>query len=343
MTNDDGLSPLIRRLAARETLDAEEATRLFSAMMEGALSHVRIAAVLTAIAVRGPSVEEIAGGARALRAHATRVAAPEGAIDLCGTGGDNHGTLNVSTAVSFVVAACGVPVAKHGNRAMSSRTGAADVLEALGASLSFKPQGAEACLHEAGICFLFAQAHHPAMRHVGPVRKELGFRTIFNLLGPLSNPAGVTRQLLGVYELAWVEPVARTLQMLGAEKAWVVHGAEGLDEISIAGPTDVAALENGTIRRFQLVPEEAGLPRAPLDAIKGSTPQQNAAAIRALFAGAKGAFRDIVVLNAGAALIVADKCNTLKDGAGLARDAIDSGEAARRLDALIAVSNRWTA
>ena len=343
MTNDDVLSSFVRRLAAHETLDAEEATFVFTAMMEGAVSPVRMAAVLTAMAVRGPSAEEIVGGALALRAHALKVAAPAGAIDLCGTGGDNHGTLNISTAVSFVVAACGVPVAKHGNRAMSSRTGAADVLEALGVSLSLKPDGVEACMREAGIGFLFAQAHHPAMRHVGPVRKELGFRTIFNLLGTLSNPAGVKRQLLGVYELAWVEPVARTLQMLGAEKAWVVHGADGLDEISISGPTDVAALEHGKIRCFRLTPDEVGLPRAPLSAIKGATREENAAAIRALFAGARGAFRDIVVLNAAAALIVADKCNSMRDGAGMAMTAIDSGGAAKALDTLISVSNRWAA
>jgi len=236
MNGDDTLA-LLRRLVGGESLSAAEATQAFTAMMEGTVSQPRVAAMLTAIAVRGPAIDEIVGGARALRAHAVPVRAPAGAIDLCGTGGDNQGTLNVSTAVSFVVAACGVPVAKHGNRAMSSRTGAADVLETLGVALALKSGGAEACLREAGLCFLFAQAHHPAMRHVGPVRKELGFRTIFNLLGPLSNPAGVTRQLLGVYGEEWVKPLARTLQMLGAEKAWVVHGDDGLDEITLTGPT----------------------------------------------------------------------------------------------------------
>ena len=217
MSSDEELASFTRRLAARDSLSSDEAARVFGAMMEAGVSPVRVAAILTALAVRGPTVEEIVGGARALRAHMIPAAAPADAMDLCGTGGDSHGTLNVSTAVSFVVAACGVPVAKHGNRAMSSRTGAADVLEALGVNLAVTPEGAERCLREAGMCFLFAHAHHPAMRHVGPVRKELGFRTLFNLLGPLSNPAGVKRQLLGVFDRAWLEPLARTLQALGTE------------------------------------------------------------------------------------------------------------------------------
>jgi anthranilate phosphoribosyltransferase len=343
MTSDEDIAGLVRRLGARQSLSAEESTRLFTAVMEGAVSPIRMSAILTAMAVRGPGVEEIIGGARALRAHAVTVAAPANAIDLCGTGGDHHGTLNVSTAVSLVVAACGVPVAKHGNRAMSSRTGAADVLESLGVVLTVKPEGAERCLREAGMCFLFAQAHHPAMRHVAPVRKELGFRTLFNILGPLSNPAGVKRQLLGVFDRQWLEPLARTLQALGAEKAWIVHGSDGLDEITLSGPTLVCALENGGIRSFEIAPEDAGLDRAPLSAVKGGSPEENAAAITALLSGARGAFRDIVLLNAAAALIVADKCNTLRDGVGLAATALDSGAAARTLQKLVSVSREVAA
>lgn len=341
--SDDLLAAVLRRLSAGETLSTEDATFVFTVMMEGNVSPARIAAILTAIAMRGPALEEIVGGARALRSHAVRVDAPDNAIDLCGTGGDNHGTLNISTAVSFVVAACGVPVAKHGNRAMSSRTGAADVLEALGVSLVLKDGGAQACFREAGLCFLFAQTHHPAMRHVGPVRKELGFRTIFNLLGPLSNPAGVKRQLLGVYDAAWIEPLAHTLQALGTEKAWVVHGSDGLDEITISGSTDVAVLENGAVRTMQIMPEKAGLLRAPLSEIKGGTPPENAAAIRATLGGASGAFRDIVLLNAAAALHIAEKCENLRDGAQLAAAAIDNGGATQALEKLVAVSNSYAA
>jgi anthranilate phosphoribosyltransferase len=295
------------------------------------------------MAMRGETVEEIVGGARALRDHAVKVDAPEGAIDMCGTGGDNRGTLNISTAASFVVAACGVPVAKHGNRAMSSRTGAADVLESLGVALNLNEGGTGACFREAGLCFLFAQAHHPAMRHVGPVRKELGFRTIFNLLGPLSNPAGVKRQLLGVFASTWTEPLAHTLHALGSEKAWVVHGSDGLDEITISGITEVAALENGGVKTFEIMPEKAGLLRASLDEIKGGTLAENASAIRETLSGAKGAFREIVVLNAAAALLIADKCENLRDGAQIAAAAIDGGGATQALDKLVAVSRSYAA
>ncbi len=341
--SDDLLAPILRRLSAGESLSTEDSTFVFTAMMEGNVSDARIAAILTAMAMRGAAIEEIVGGARALRSHALSVEAPDNAIDLCGTGGDNQGTLNISTAVSFVVASCGVPVAKHGNRAMSSRTGAADVLEALGVSLILKEGGAEACFAEAGLCFLFAQTHHPAMRHVGPVRKELGFRTIFNLLGPLSNPAGVKRQLLGVFDAAWTEPLAHTLQALGTEKAWVVHGSDGLDEITIGSSTIVAALENGSVRTFEVMPEKAGLLRAPLSEIKGGAPPENAAAIRATLGGAQGAFRDIVLLNAAAALLIADKCEDLREGAQLAAAAIDNGGATQALDKLGAVSRSYAA
>jgi anthranilate phosphoribosyltransferase len=273
-----------------------------------------------------------------MRASMHKVAAPPGAIDLCGTGGDGHGTLNVSTAAAFVVAACGVPVAKHGNRNMSSRTGTADVLEALGVKIDLDARAAERCLREAGLSFLFAQAFHPAVKHVAPVRKELGFRTIFNLLGPICNPAGVPRQLLGIYARSWIEPIAHVLAKLGTEKAWVVHGSDGLDEMTTTGITHVAVLEHGKVTMREIAPEDAGLKRTTLAALKGGAPAENAAALRALLDGARGAYRDIVLLNAAAALIVADKASDLKEGTALAADAIDTGRAKAALAKLVAVS-----
>jgi anthranilate phosphoribosyltransferase len=270
-----------------------------------------------------------------------KIEAPADALDLCGTGGDAQGTLNVSTAAAFVVAACGVPVAKHGNRNMSSRTGAADVLEALGVRIDLEPPAAERCLHETGICFLFAQTYHPAMKHVAPIRRELGFRTIFNLLGPLSNPGGVRRQLLGVFSKDWVVPIAQVLQKLGAEKAWVVHGSDGLDEMTTTGASYVAVLDHGKISTLSVVPQDVGLEHASLSALKGGIPDDNADAIRKLLTGVKGAYRDIVLLNAAAALIVADKAHDLKDGIAQAEKAIDSGRAANVLGRLEAVSQGY--
>ncbi len=332
---------VLQRLVAGEKLSQDAAARAFSLLMAGDVSPVRMAAFLTALTVREATTEEIAGAARAMRCAMRKIDTPADAIDLCGTGGDGHGTLNVSTAAAFVVAACGVPVAKHGNRNMSSRTGAADVLEALGVRIDLEPAAAERCLHEAGICFLFAQTYHPAMKHVAPVRRELGFRTIFNLLGPLSNPGGVRRQLLGVFSRDWVVPVAQVLQKLGAEKAWVVHGSDGLDEMTITGASHVAVLENEKISSFTVVPQDVGLEHASLAALKGGIPDDNADAIRKLLAGAKGAFRDIVLLNAAAALIVADKAHDLKEGIALAEKAIDSGRAANVLARLEAVSQGY--
>jgi anthranilate phosphoribosyltransferase len=271
------------------------------------------------------------------------VRAPVGAIDLCGTGGDGHGTLNVSTAAAFVVAACGVPVAKHGNRNMSSRTGAADVLEALGVRIDLEPRAAESCLDEVGLCFLFAQAYHPAMKHVGPVRRALGFRTLFNLLGPMSNPANVRRQLIGVFSEKWIEPVAYVLAQLGTEKAWVVHGGDGLDELTTTDITHVAVLENGKVSRHVMSPEALGLQRVDLAALKGAAPPENAAAILALLDGATGPFRDIVLLNSAAALIVAGKTDDLPDGIAQARAAIDKGNAKDVLQRLIAASQKGAA
>lgn len=340
MSANEDFSPLLKHVAAGQSLSAADASRAFDAIMSGDIPEVRIAAFLTALAVRRPTVDEIVGAVRSMRARMLTIEAPEGAIDLCGTGGDGCGTLNVSTAVSFVVAGCGVPVAKHGNRNMSSKTGAADVLEALGVKVDTSPAVAERCLAEAKLCFLFAQNYHPAMKHVAGVRRALGFRTIFNLLGPLSNPASVTRQLMGVFAEEWIDPVADTLRQLGTVKAWIVHGHDGLDELTTTTFTDVAALEDGTIERHQVRPRDAGLETATLDQLKGGTPGENARAIQALLAGEKGPFRDIVLLNASAALIIAGRTRNLREGVAMAAESIDSGKAKVALEKLIACSQK---
>ncbi len=338
MTGQD-FSTLLKCVAAGERLDSEAAASAFGAIMSGEIGDAQMAGFLAALTVRKPTVEEITGAVTAMRTTMKRVKAPADAIDLVGTGGDGLSTLNISSAACFVVAACGVPVAKHGNRNMSSRTGAADVLEALGVKVDVTPEVAQRCVEEAGVCFLFAQGYHPAMRHVTPVRRALGFRTIFNLIGPLSNPAGVKRQLLGVYALEWMEPVAHVLATLGAEKAWVVHGADGLDELSISDVTHVAKLENGRIETGKVAPEDAGLRRWPLSAVKGGYAPENAAALSNLLDGEHGAYRDIVLFNAAAALIVADKAQDLRAGVKLAAEAIDSGAARNVLKKLVACSN----
>lgn len=330
---------LLKRVVAGESLDSEASASAFAAIMAGEIGDAQMAGFLTALAVRKPTVAEITGAVTAMRMAMKRVQAPANAIDLVGTGGDGHSTLNISSAACFVAAACGVPIAKHGNRNMSSRTGAADVLEALGVKVDVTPEVAQACVEQTGVCFLFAQGYHPAMRHVTPVRRALGFRTIFNLLGPLSNPAGVKRQLLGVYALEWMEPVAKVLGTLGTEKAWVVHGDDGLDELSISGTTRVAKLDHGHLEIAEVTPEDAGLPRWPLAAVKGGYAPENAAALTRLLDGEPGAYRDIVLLNSAAALIVADKAHDLREGVDLAAKAIDSGAARRVLEKLIAVSN----
>ena len=328
----DEFGALLKRAAAGERLAATEAASAFAAMMSGGVSEMRMAAFLTALAVRGPTVPEIAGAARAMRAAMTKVEAPRNAIDVCGTGGDGAGTLNVSTATAFVVAACGVPVAKHGNRAMSSRTGAADVLETLGVPISLDADSARKSLVNPGFAFLFAPSYHPAMKNVGPVRRDLGFRTVFNLLGPICNPAGVRRQLIGIYAREWLEPVAQVLADLGTEKAWIVHGSDGLDELSTTGPTRVAMLENGEVMVRDIVPEDVGLPRTTLAALKGGTAEDNARAILELLGGAKSAFRDIVLLNSAAALVVAGSASNLREGVARAAEAIDKGRAANTLE-----------
>ncbi len=333
-----GFAALLKRVAAGETLGADQAAEAFGAIMAGEVSEMRMASLLTVLALRKPTVEEIVGAVRAMRAKMTSIEANPYAIDLCGTGGDGIGTLNISTACAFVVAACGVPVAKHGNRSMSSKSGTADCLEALGVNIALSPAEASRCLREAGLCFLFAQAYHPAMKYAAPVRKELGFRTIFNLIGPLSNPARVRRQLVGVYDKEWCVPLAEVLGRLGAERAWVVNG-DGLDELAISGPSHVAILDGGKVTTREFGPEEAGLSWAPLTAIAGGTADENAAALRRLFDGEPSAYRDIVLLNSAAALVVAGKAEDLRSGAKLAAEALDSGAARAKLEKIVAVTN----
>jgi anthranilate phosphoribosyltransferase len=274
-----------------------------------------------------------------MRAKMLGVTAPPDAIDVVGTGGDASGSYNISTCAAFIVAGAGVPVAKHGNRALSSKSGAADVLQALGVKIDLNPQQVGACIRDAGIGFMFAPAHHPAMKNVGPTRVELGTRTIFNLLGPLSNPASVKRQMVGTFSRHWIEPMAQVLNNLGSEAAWVVHGSDGLDEITTAGPTSIAELKNGKLRTFDIAPEDAGLERVRPAVLRGGDAEHNARALLDVLKGKRGPFREIALLNAAAALIVAGKAGDLKEAAGLAAKAIDSGEAEGRLDRLIAVSN----
>nr|WP_256476290.1 anthranilate phosphoribosyltransferase [Siccirubricoccus soli] len=327
------MKPVLARLAAGERLAESEAEAAFGTIMAGEATPAQIAGLLMAMRVRGETVAELTGAVRAMRARMTAIEAPPGAIDIVGTGGDGSGSLNISTAASLVVAGCGVPVAKHGNRALSSRSGAADALAALGINLDVPLERLEEVLAKAGMAFLMAPRHHASMRHAAGPRVELGTRTIFNLLGPLANPARVKRQLTGAFSPAWLRPMAETLGRLGTERAWVVHG-QGLDEIALCGETQVAALEGGTIREFTVAPEDAGLERAPPEAIRGGEPAENAAALLALLEGAPGPYRDIVLLNAAAALIVAGRAESLRAGAALAARAIDSGAASAVLGRL---------
>lgn len=335
----EAFKPLLGRLADGATLSDADADAFFAACFRGEPSPAQIAAALTAMRMRGETVGEIAASARAMRAAALKLEHPFDVIDVCGTGGDGAHTFNISTAVAFVVAGGGLKVAKHGNRALSSKSGAADVLAALGVNINATPEQQLRALDEAGICFLFAQAHHGAMRHVSPIRAELGFRTLFNLLGPLSNPAGARRQVVGVYDPRWVEPLARVLGALGAERAWVVHG-EGLDELTTTGTTQVAEWRDGQVRLFNVTPEAVGLPRAALSDLTGGDPEHNAAALRRLLAGETGPYRDIVLLNAAAAFLVGEKVETLREGVDLAAQVIDDGRALAALDKLIEIAPR---
>jgi anthranilate phosphoribosyltransferase len=333
------LKALIGRVASGAALSREEAAEAFDSMMSGEATPSQMGALLMGLRIRGETVDEITGAVSTMRAKMLRVVAPPDAIDVVGTGGDASGSYNISTCAAFIVAGAGVPVAKHGNRALSSRSGAADVLAALGVNIDLTPEAISRCIAEAGIGFMFAPAHHPAMKHVGPTRVELGTRTIFNLLGPLSNPAGVKRQMVGVFSKQWIEPLAHVLKNLGSERALVVHGSDGLDEITMSGATAVAALEHGTIRTYEITPEEVGLSRVKAETLRGGDAQANAVALKRVLEGKDGAFRDVAVLNAGAALLVAGRAKDLKGGVELAQKSIDSGEAEGALDRLIAVSN----
>jgi anthranilate phosphoribosyltransferase len=335
----DELKGLIAKAATGAALSREEAARGFDTMMSGEATPSQMGALLMALRVRGETVDEITGAVTAMRDKMLRVAAPPDAIDVVGTGGDASGSFNISTCAALIVAGAGIPVAKHGNRALSSRSGAADVLAALGVNIDLSPQGISRCIKQAGIGFMFAPAHHPAMKNVGPTRVELGTRTIFNLLGPLSNPAGVKRQMVGVFSRQWIEPLALVLKNLGSESVWVVHGSDGLDEITTAGPTYVAALENGSVRTFEIAPEELGLERVKPEALRGGTAKENAQALVDVLKGKAGALRDVAILNAAAALTVAGRAKDLKQGLAHAQTSIDSGEAAGRLQRLVAISN----
>lgn len=335
----DNLRAIIGKVATGATLSREESAAAFDAVMSGEATPSQMGGLLMALRVRGETVDEITGAVEAMRAKMVRVTAPKGAVDVVGTGGDGSGSVNVSTCASFIVAGCGVPVAKHGNRALSSRSGAADVLAALGIRIDITPEQVGRCIAETGIGFMFAPSHHPAMKNVGPTRVELATRTIFNLLGPLSNPAGVTRQMVGVFSRQWVQPLAQVLKNLGSESVWVVHGSDGLDEITLTGPTFVAELENGKIRTFEVTPDDAGLPRAHGDALKGGDAQANAIALQSVLDGMPSPFRDVALLNAAAALIVAGKVETLKEGVTLGQKSLDSGAALEKLKRLVTVSN----
>jgi anthranilate phosphoribosyltransferase len=330
----DEFKALIAKTASGAALTREEASHAFDRMMSGEATPSQMGGLLMALRVRGETVEEITGAVSAMRDKMTKVAAPPNAVDVVGTGGDASGSYNISTCAAFIVAGAGVPVAKHGNRALSSKSGAADVLTALGVKIDLRPDEITRCVYEAGIGFMFAPAHHPAMKNVGATRVELGTRTIFNLLGPLSNPAGVKRQLVGVFSRQWIEPLALVLKNLGAEAVWVVHGSDGLDEITTSGPTAVAALENGNIRTFEI-----GISPVKPEALRGADAEHNAAALRDVLDDKPGAYRDVAIMNAAATLVVAGVAKDLKDGAEQAGKALSSGAARSRLERLIAVSN----
>ena len=333
----DRMKALLALVAGGERLSLDQARNAFEIMMSGDATPAQVGAFLMGLRVRGETVDELTGGAEALRERMVEVQAPTNAIDTCGTGGDASGTFNVSTAAALVVAACGVPVAKHGNRALSSKAGSADILAALGVNIDAEPARVERAIREAGIGFMMAPRHHGAMRHVAGARVELGTRTIFNLLGPLANPAGARRQLLGVFAHDWIEPLAHVLGQLGSERAWVVHGSDGLDELTTTGPSHVAELRAGRVTTFEVTPEQAGLPRARLEDLRGADATTNADALRALLDGVRGPYRDIVLLDSAAALVIADRAGDLAAGVARARDAIDSGAAKAALARLVAV------
>lgn len=333
-----GLKPFIAKIATRQPLSRQEASDAFEILMSGEASMAQVGGFLMGLRVRGETVDEIAGAVSIMRQKMVPVDAPEDAIDIVGTGGDGTNTYNISTLAALIVAGAGVPVAKHGNRALSSKSGTADALSQLGVKLDIEPDMISRCIREAGIGFMFAQLHHPAMRHVGPARVELGARTIFNIVGPLSSPARVKKQLFGVYSPEWLVPGAEALRDLGLTSAWVVHGS-GLDEITTTGPSQVAELKDGEIRTFELTPDNFGVETVSLDAIRGGDGTVNAAALRDVLGGAKTAYRDVALCNAAASLIVAGKAKDVTEGMHLASQSLDTGSAARALDTLIAISN----
>ena len=334
----DGFKPILARLVDGQALTPEQAHDFFAACLRGEPTPSQVAAAVTALRMRGETVEEITAFARAMREAALTLDHSYEVIDTCGTGGDGQHTYNISTAAALVLAGAGLKVAKHGNRAMSSKSGSSDVLSMLGVDLRAGPDQQRRALDEAGICFLFAPAYHGAMRHVGPVRAEVGFRTVFNLLGPLSNPAGARRQVMGVYDPRLLEPLVEALGRLGAVRAWTVHG-QGLDELTTTGVSQVAEWRDGRVRRFEVTPEDAGLPRASLDDLRGGDAEENAAALRAVLGGAPGPYRDIVLLNAAAALVVSDRAETLVDGVRIAAASIDEGRASAALEALARITS----
>ncbi|HEY0102640.1 MAG TPA: anthranilate phosphoribosyltransferase [Brevundimonas sp.] len=334
----DGFKPLLAKLVDGRVLSAEEAHDFFSACLRGEPTPAQVAAAVTALRIRGETVEEIAAFATAMRDAALTLDHPYDVIDTCGTGGDGQHTYNISTAAALVLAGAGLKVAKHGNRALSSKSGSSDVLAALGVNLAATPAQQRRSLDRAGIAFLFAPAYHGAMRHVGPVRAEIGFRTVFNLLGPLSNPASAKRQVMGVYDPRLLQPLAEVLGRLGATRAWTVHG-QGLDELTTTGVTEVAEWKDGAVRSFTITPEDAGLARADIADLRGGDAEENAAALRALLDGARGAYRDVVLLNAAAALVVADRAVDLAEGAAMAATVIDDGRAAKALAELVDATN----
>ncbi|WP_376987644.1 anthranilate phosphoribosyltransferase [Bosea sp. R86505] len=335
----DDFKPFIAKVATGASLSRDEARDAFDTILSGGVTNAQAAAFLMALRVRGETTEEITGAVGAMRGKMLTVDAPADAIDIVGTGGDSSGSYNVSTLASIITAACGVPVAKHGNRAASSKTGTADVLMALGVQVGLEPAATARCIAQAGVGFMFAPTHHASMRHVAPVRVELGTRTIFNLLGPLSNPAGVRKQLIGAFSETWLEPMVKVLASLGSTRVWAVHGSDGLDEITTTGPTRVVSLDNGTIESFQISPEDVGLARAKAEDLRGGEPAQNAEALRAVLDGQKTAFRDIAAFNAAAALLVAGRAGDLRNGFAQANAALDSGKAKATLAALVASSN----
>lgn len=329
----------LNKIGAGQDLTGTEMRDVMNIIMSGDATPSQIGAFLMGMRVKGETVGEIAAAVSILRERMVPVEAPAGAIDIVGTGGDGAGTFNISTATAIVVASAGVPVAKHGNKALSSKSGSAEALQALGIKLDLTPEQIKRCIVEAGIGFMFAPSHHPAMKHVGPARMELGTRTMFNLLGPQSNPAGVKHYMLGVFAREWVEPVAAALLANRATRAWVVHGSDGLDEITTTGPTFVASIEDGNLTSFEITPEDAGIPRARPEDLLGGDPEYNAQALRDVLARKPGAYRDIVLINAAGAFIVAGRAKTLKEGVELAARQIDSGAARATLEKLVAASN----